>query len=292
MAVLLVATFACDYRSDLSDAYGNFEADDRIISAETTGKILYFNVEEGDRVRACAPLGLIDTLSFSLQQDQLERQEEAIRSKIDGIHAQIATYRQQEENVQVSFRRVENLVQTGAATLQQKDELEGQLKLIGKQIEAAKTQIASVQKELGVVQAQKNLLSDQFRRCIIVSPVSGTVLEKYLKNGELAVAGKPLFKMADLSELILRCYIDGDRLSSLRLGDEVSVLIDAAEGKTDTLTGIVSWISDEAEFTPKTIQTKKERVNRVYAVKIRVPNDGRIKMGMPGEMNIRPNPHS
>jgi len=285
--LLISALVACDHRKELSDAYGNFEVEDIIISAEATGKLLEFPVQEADKISKGQDIGLIDTIQYSLQLNQLEAQKFSVQSKVAGVNAQIATYKQQKENIQVTYDRVTKLVVTGAATQQQKDDLEGQLKLIDKQIEAAKTQITSINRELGVMEAQGALLNEQFIKCTVKSPIDGVVLKKYINEGEIAVAGKPLLKVADLSELELRCYLSGDQLSSVKLGDKVKVLFDTGKNQMETIEGTVSWISDEAEFSPKIIQTKQERVKLVYAMKVKVANDGRLKVGMPGEVRFK-----
>ena len=286
---IIIAVFvfnACNHRENLSDAYGNFEVEDVIVSAESTGTLLTFDLKEGAKLKKGQKVGLIDTVALALQIEQLDAQQAAVESKLAGIKAQIAVQEQQKDNVEVNYKRVVNLVESGAATAQQKDDLDGNLKLLQKQIEASKTQITSVWKEVDVLKAQKNLLLEKLAKCSISSLVNGVVLEKYLREGEIAVAGKPLFRMADLSSLNLRCYISGDKLSQVKLGQKVKVMIDSGKENMDELQGTVSWISSEAEFTPKIIQTKEERVKLVYAVKVLVTNDGRLKIGMPGEMVI------
>jgi len=287
LILLIPAIVACDHRKELSDAYGNFEVDDIIISAETNGKLLKSAVEEADKITKGDEIGLIDTIQYCLQLNQLDAQKASVQSKIAGVNAQIASYKQQKENIQVTYNRVVKLVETGAATLQQKDDLEGQLKLMDKQIDAAKTQITSISREEGVLSAQEAFLMEQLSKCLVKSPIDGVVLNKYVNEGEMAVAGKPLLKVADLSVLELHCYISGDQLSFVKLGDQVKVLFDSGDNKMEYVNGIVSWISAEAEFSPKIIQTKKERVKLVYAMKVKVENDGRLKVGMPGEMRFK-----
>jgi HlyD family secretion protein len=287
LLLLIPAIVACDHRKELSDAYGNFEVDDIIISAETNGILLKSPVEEADKITRDSEIGLIDTIQFVLQLNQLNAQKASVQSKIAGVSAQIASYKQQKYNILVSYNRVVKLVETGAATIQQKDDLEGQLKLIDKQIDAAKTQITSINREEGVLSAQEALLKEQLSKCSVKSPIDGVVLNKYVNEGEMAVAGKPLLKVADLSVLELHCYISGDQLSLVKLGDQVKVLFDSGNNKMESVNGKVSWISDEAEFSPKIIQTKKERVKLVYAMKVKVENDGRLKVGMPGEMRFK-----
>jgi HlyD family secretion protein len=286
LILIITAFVACDHRKELSDAYGNFEVDDVIISAETNGKLIKSAVEEAGKVSKGDEIALVDTIQYALQMNQLDAQKAAVQSKIAGVNAQIASYNQQKANIQVNYNRVAKLVETGAATLQQKDDIEGQLKLIDKQIEAAKTQITSINREGEVLSAQGALLREQLARCSVKSPIGGMVLNKYVNEGEMVVAGKPLIKIADLSVLELHCYISGDQLSLVKLGDQVKVLFDTGKTEMESLQGTVSWISDQAEFSPKIIQTKKERVKLVYAMKVKVVNDGRLKVGMPGEVRF------
>jgi HlyD family secretion protein len=288
LLILLIPAFmACDHRKDLSDAYGNFEVEDVIISSESTGKLLEFPVQEADKISKGQEIGLIDTVQYFLQMNQLKAQKMSVQSKISSVNAQIATYQQQKDNIQVTYERILKLVTTGAATQQQKDDIEGQLKLIDKQIEASKTQITSINREEGVLGTQEALLNEQLLKCRVKSPIDGMILKKYINEGEFAVAGKALLKVADLSVLELRCYISGDDLSSVKLGQQVKVLFDTGKEQMESIEGKVSWISDEAEFSPKIIQTKKERVKLVYAMKVKVANDGRLKVGMPGEVNFK-----
>jgi HlyD family secretion protein len=284
--IALVLFTACNHRGDLADAYGNFEVDAAIISAESSGVLLGFNVEEGEKLEKSAMVGLIDTAQIYLQIEQLESQVGATHTKIANVEAQIATQLQQKENLMVQYNRVKNLVESGAATIQQQDDLEGKLKLVEKQVSALKTQISSVKHEIKVMEEQKKQLLLKRSKCNIVNPVAGVVLEKYVNEGEMAVAGKPLYKVADLSSMFLRCYVSGAQLSEVKVGQKVDVAIDGQNDEMQHLSGKVSWISDEAEFTPKIIQTKEERVKLVYAVKVKVPNDGRLKLGMPGEMRL------
>jgi HlyD family secretion protein len=286
LGLVLASLVACDHRKDLSDSYGNFEVDDVIVSAEVSGKILKSSVEESDKITKDEVLALIDTIQYSLQLNQLNAQKASVQSKLSGVNAQIDTYKQQKDNLMVTYHRVVKLVETGAATQQQKDDLEGQLKLTDKQIEAARTQISSINKEVGVLSAQEELIKVQLSKCQVKSPVNGSVLNKYVNEGEMAVAGKPLFKVADLSVLELHCYISGDQLSSVKIGNTVKVLYDKGNNDMGSVQGIVSWISDEAEFSPKIIQTRKERVKLVYAMKVRVTNDGSLKVGMPAEVKF------
>lgn len=291
LIIILLALWSfssCDQRSAMSDAYGNFEVEDVIVSAESSGRLLEFTANQGQKVDPHQALGLIDTTSVALQIKQLDAQVLAVQSGKQGVRAQVDAQNQSLANANVVYDRIKKLLDSGAATQQQMDEIEGQLKLLEKQIKASKTQLITIDKEVAVLMAQKALLQEQLKRCTIVSPLFGVVLEKYVQEGEMVAAGKPLVKVADLSILDLKCYLPGDKLEQLKLGQRVQVLIDSEEGSMKELEGTVTWISNQAEFTPKIIQTKEERVKLVYAVKVMVENDGSLKVGMPGEMNIQP----
>ena len=278
---------SCDHRNDLADAYGNFEVEDIIVSAESNGILLDLSAYEGEKIGANKIVGTIDTTIVVINIQQIDAQIAAVNSKIGNVKAQIETLEQQKSNLVVNVKRVNNLLDSGAATQQQKDDLDGQLKLIDKQINATKTQISSIQKEIDVLKVQRSLLKEQLEKCFVKSPIEGVVLEKYAKAGEMVGAGKPIMKIADLTSLDLRCYISGERLNEINLGDEVEVYIDNSDNEFNKLKGIITWISSQAEFTPKIIQTKEERVQLVYAVKVKVKNDGQLKIGMPGELRLK-----
>ncbi|MFC1786081.1 HlyD family secretion protein [Candidatus Neomarinimicrobiota bacterium] len=216
----------------------------------------------------------------------MKSQREAAESKIVNIQAQVAVQIQQQNNILVDKARVEKLLQDGAATTKQMDDINANLNLLYKQILATKTQENSVKKELVVYDRQLDQIDENIRKCKIVNPITGTVLNKYAETGELTGSGKTLYNIADLSEMDLRIYISGDQIPDIHLGDTVEVLIDKDKKNNRSLEGIISWIASSAEFTPKTIQTKTERVNLVYAVKVKVRNDGSLKIGMPGEVNF------
>jgi HlyD family secretion protein len=279
------AAFACRNNGEKSDAFGNFETDDVIVSAETAGKILEFYSEKGQKVEAGEILAVIDTVQMSLQLKQLDSQAAAIKAKRQSIQSQIAVLKEQKKNLLVNEERIRKMLKDGAATQKQLDDITGQISVIDKQIESTETQFTSVNKELEVLDAQRNIAFDQKSRCTVKSPVSGTILETYAEQGELTAPGKALFKIANLDELNLKVYVSGAQLPNLKIGQELNVIIDKSETEIQTLQGKVTWISSEAEFTPKIIQTKKERVKLVYAVKVAVKNDGTLKIGMPGEVS-------
>ncbi len=283
LAVLIVA---CNGNDNGSDAYGNFEAKEVIVSAEAQGKIIEFNIEEGEKLIKGQFLGFIDTVPQSIQREQLLAQKYAIASKITNVRAQINVKEEQKTILKTEKNRIEQLYKDNAATKQQYDDIKGKFDVLGKQIIATETQILSIVKEMEVVDKQVKLMDEQIRRAKIVNPIDGIVLEKYLEENEIAIIGKALYKIARLDEIELRVYISGAQLPDIKIGQKVKVYIDKDAESNQEYNGEVFWISDQAEFTPKIIQTKEERVNMVYAVKIRIKNDGKLKIGMPGEVKF------
>ncbi len=275
---------ACQSDNDTADAYGNFEAETVIVSAETPGKILELNVDKGDKIEAGFSTALIDTVQLHLQLLQLDAQQTAVVAKRQSIQSQIAVFEEQKANLKINEERIKKMLKDGAATQKQLDDIQGQISVIDKQIANTKTQFTLVSKEQEVLEAQKASIGDQLSRCTIKSPVSGTILETYAEQGELTTAGKALFKIADISELELKVYVSGAQIPHVKLGQQLDVLVDQNSTENQHFTGTITWISSEAEFTPKIIQTKEERVKLVYAVKVTVKNDGTLKIGMPGEV--------
>lgn len=285
--LLALALFSCRGGDDRADAYGNFEADETIISAEIAGRLLAFNGDLGREVQQGDLLAQIDSSDLSLQIKQLQAQTRSVQTKKVNLSSQIKVLQEQLENARITQNRVHRLLDDKAATQQQVDDIDGQVRVLEQQIQSQQTQFVSIDSELAVLDAQLKIAQNRLDRSTIRSPVNGTILEKYTELGELAAPAKALVKLADLSELDLRVYVSGAQLPAIQLGQQVEVLIDADKKTNQRLTGVVSWISTEAEFTPKIIQTKEERVKLVYAVKVKVPNDGRLKIGMPGEVNFK-----
>jgi len=275
---------ACSGSDNKSDAYGNFEAKEVIISAETQGKIIEFKAEEGQKLEKEQIIAIIDTVPMSIQKEQLLAQKQAVASKISNIKAQIAVQEEQKSILKTEKDRIEKLYNDNAATQQQFDDITGKYDILEKQIAVTNTQITSVSKEIKVINTQVKLIDEQKSRAIIKNPIDGVLLEKYLEENEIAIPGKALYKIARMDEIELRVYISGSQLPQIQNGQKVKVFIDKDNETNQEYEGEVFWISDQAEFTPKIIQTKEERVNMVYAVKIRVKNDGNIKIGMPGEV--------
>ncbi len=277
---------ACNDASNHADAYGNFEADEIRVAAEAQGKILSLNVEEGQYMEKGEQVGWIDTSLLHIQKQQILAQQNVIHSKKKNIRAQITVQEEQLANIQRGQKRIHKRYDDGVATEKQKDDIDGQVAVSQKQLTATKTQLQALHAELVVLGKQLALVEEQMKKCKIVNPVSGRVLEEYLKENELAAPGKTLYKIAGMDKLYLRVYLSGSQLSDLHLNQKVRVFIDHGPDDYYEYTGKVLWISSEAEFTPKIIQTKEERVNLVYAAKIEVKNDGKLKIGMPGEIRI------
>ncbi|MDT8393135.1 MAG: HlyD family efflux transporter periplasmic adaptor subunit [Bacteroidales bacterium] len=275
---------ACINNNDKADAYGNFEATEIVISAMGQGEILQLDIEEGDVVQQAARVGLIDTTDLHLKKQQLYRSIEAVKTGLNTIDAQLKVHLQQKKNLGVDKQRIENLYREGAATKKQLDDINGAIDLVEAQLAATQSQKQKIMAEVETLDAQLSQVNEAISKCEIVTTVSGTVLTKYAEKGEVVAAGKPLFKLADMTVMKLKVYVSGMQLPHIKIGQRVEVQIDDTKTKNRSLEGVVSWISSTAEFTPKTIQTKEERVNLVYAVKVRVMNDGSLKIGMPGEI--------
>ena len=285
-AVLLIG---CVGNGDTSDAYGNFEATETLIASEAGGKLLSFTVDEGETLEVGMFVALVDTVQLALKRDQLRASRQAVRSRISSVIAQIEVLQEQKRVAQIEKDRIEKLLDAQAATQKQLDDVDGQLRVLDRQIQSIRTQNATILGEIEVFDAQIAQLDDQVGRSKVVNPVAGTVLVTYAEPYEMTAPGSPLYKIADLATMYLRAYISGAQLPHVRIGQTVSVLIDEDETTNRTLSGEITWIASQAEFTPKLIQTKEERVNLVYAFKVRVANpEGRLKIGMPGEVMFTP----
>ena len=282
--ILITLIYGCATEIDKSDAFGNFEAETVIVSSESSGKILQFNIEKGQSINVDYKAAIIDTVQLKIKLLQIDAQKLAVDSRRTSIQSQIGVLKEQKKNLQTNKSRVQKMLKDGASTQKQLDDIQGQINVIDKQIESTKTQFVAISKELEVLDTQKLSITDQLERCTVQSPVSGTILETYAEEGELTTMGKPLFKVADLNEMELKIYVSGAQLPNVKLGTSVEVIIDKSEVENQSLSGKITWISSEAEFTPKIIQTKEERVKLVYAVKVTVKNDGTLKIGMPGEV--------
>jgi HlyD family secretion protein len=283
---VLVLLAACKSSSDKSDAYGTFESTEVTISSESAGKILWLKVDEGQSMKAGDTIALIDTVQLSLKREALIAQKKAASDKSDYITAQIKVIEEQKKTSEIEKTRLEKLFKDGAATQQQLDNINGVLAVYDKQISSIETQNAPVLNELNAYDKQIAQLSDQIGRSFVVNPINGTVLTKYSEADEIVIQGKALYKIADLESIFLRVYVSGAQLPNIKLDQKVKVMVDKNEKENKEYEGTISWISSTAEFTPKIIQTKEERVNLVYAVKVKVKNDGTLKIGMPGEVKF------
>lgn len=277
------------------DAQGSFEATEVVVSAEAAGRILWFDAEEGTAVEPGVRIGQIDTLQLDLQRRQLEAQQAALLASRPDIRAQAAALREQIAKQERELTRVQNLLRDGAATTKQRDDIEAQIRILQSQLSAALSSLdkstVTIDGNAAVVESQIAALDDRIARCRIASPIAGIVLTKYAEAGELAAVGKPLLKVADLEHLYLRAYFTSEQLAAIRVGDAVTVTADFGGDQRYDYEGRITWISPESEFTPKTIQTRDSRANLVYATKIAVQNDGRLKIGLAGEVRLHDGSH-
>ncbi|HYW96821.1 MAG TPA: HlyD family efflux transporter periplasmic adaptor subunit [Bacteroidales bacterium] len=282
--LFVLALVSCNNQEKEPFAYGNFESEDVLVSAEVTGTVERLMIDEGDMVKSGQLIGIIDTSQLHLKKEQVRASGEAIRSKLSQIDKQINVNNVNIKNVKRDLDRIRAMHKDGAATDKQLDDMEGKVDLLEARDASMQSQKTSVYAELSANRAQLDQVQDQLDKCLLRAPMDGTILETYVRQGELAAAGRALYKVADMSTIILRAFIDGDQLSSIKTGDNVTVNFDGPDGTLLSKQGTVTWIASEAEFTPKIIQTRKERVNLVYAVKVKVPDDGSLKIGMPGEI--------
>jgi len=289
--LLTTLLFSCSNGNGDFDATGTFESEEVIVSTEAMGKLLEFDVEEGMVLKKDQIVGLVDTTQLYLKKKQLESTIKSVLSRQPDIPTQLAAIQEQIETAEREKKRIENLVKSDAATTKQLDDINSQLDVLNKQYDATKSSLTitkqGMRSETLPLIAQVEQIQDQINKSIIKNPIDGTVLTRYAKQYEMTSGGKALYKIADLSEMILRAYINGDQLGQVKLDQEVKVYVDEGDGKQKELEGEIYWVSSKAEFTPKTIQTKDERANLVYAIKIRVKNDGYLKIGMYGEVKFR-----
>ena len=254
------------------------------------GKLVRFDVEEGAQLKQNQIVGVIDTLQLYLKKKQLEASVKAVLSKQPDVATQLAALQEQIKTAEIEKKRVENLVKSNAATTKQLDDVNAQLEVLNKQYNATKSSLTitkqGLQSETFPLQIQIEQINDQLSKSRIINPVDGVVLTRYTKQNEVTATGKALYKIADLSEMTLRAYVNGDQLGQIKLGQKVKVFVDKGESEQKEMSGEIYWVSSKAEFTPKTIQTKDERANLVYAIKVRVKNDGYLKIGMYGEVKF------
>lgn len=285
----LIGLTSCQQSTIKPDASGTFETTEVIVSAEGTGQILDFTVEEGMALTEGQLVGHIDSTQLYLKKLQLKANQKALLSRRPDMQKQLATLEQQLATARSEKRRIENLVKDNAVATKQLDDVNAQIALLEKQITATKstlsTTIDGITGDNNALEIQLEQLEDQLNNCRITAPITGTVLAKYAEKGELATTGKTLFKLGDTNQMILRAYVTNDQLSTIKIGQKVKVFADYGKGNKE-YEGVITWISNKAEFTPKTIQTRDERANLVYALKISVKNDGYIKIGMYGDVKF------
>ncbi|HPW97333.1 MAG TPA: HlyD family efflux transporter periplasmic adaptor subunit [Flavobacterium sp.] len=286
LIILIALTlFSCNKSDNEADAFGNFEATEITISAEANGKIEFLNLEEGDVLQENAIVGQIDTIQLYLNKQQLLASKNTIYSKSTNVLSQRNVLNEQLKTTLIEQKRIQNMFSESAATKRQVDEVNGKVSVLKQQMQSVETQNAPIINEVKSIDVQIEKINDQLKKSKIINPVSGTVLAKYAEPNEITAFGKPLYKIANLNEMTLRVYFSETQLASIKVGQEVNVTIDDKDG-TKPYKGKISWISSSAEFTPKIIQTKEERVNLVYAVKVIVKNDGALKIGMPAEVKL------
>ena len=287
--LVAIVAVSCSNESDY-DAQGTFEATEVVISAEGTGRILNFDIVEGEAIEANSKVGDIDSLQLHLQREQLKAQQVALLSSRPDKEKQVASIRSQIAKQRAELQRVENMLRDGAATTKQRDDIKAQIDILEGQLSATLSTIdnntSTINENAAALEAQIVALDDRIAKCRISSAVGGTVLVKYAEEGEFTTVGKPLMKVANLEDIYLRAYFTSDQLSKVNLGDEVTVTANFGGDERYDYKGRVAWISAESEFTPKSIQTKDSRANLVYAVKIAVKNDGRLKIGLAGEVKL------
>jgi HlyD family secretion protein len=285
-ALVLGLVLAGCSRGPQPDAYGNFEATDVVVASETSGRVLMFLPREGDRLSAGALAAVVDTSALVLERDQVVAQRSASVSRAREVKQQLDALRVQREIAGRNYERIRRLFAEQAATAQQRDQAEREYRVLGEQIEAARAQERTVGLEAASAGARVDQIADRIRRSRVLNPVTGSVLATYTEAGEFVQTGQPLYKIADLDSMILRAYVTEPQLARVRIGGPAAVTVDAGNQRR-TLPGTITWVASEAEFTPTPIQTRDERADLVYAVKIRVPNQGgAVKIGMPADVRF------
>jgi HlyD family secretion protein len=283
---ILISLISCTKNNEKADGYGNFEAAEVTISAEANGKIDFLKLEEGDILEPNTQVGLIDTTQLHFNKQQLIASKNTVFSKSKNVLSQTNVLREQLKTTLIEQKRIQNMFAENAATKRQVDEIIGKVNVLNEQIKSVGTQNAPIVNEVESIDVQIEKINDQIQKSKIINPIKGTVLAKYAEPNEVTAFGKPLYKIADISEMTLRVYVSETQLAQIKVGQNVTVKIDS-EKDMKSYPGTISWIASSAEFTPKIIQTKEERANLVYAVKVKVKNDGSLKIGMPAEMWIK-----
>ena len=281
---------SCNNDKDNCDATGSFEATEIVVSSQANGRILTFSLNEGDRLQQGQMVGVIDSTQLHLQKMSILSNARGVRAQQPDIRKQTASIQEQIRTQEREKARVKRLLESNAANQKQLDDIESQIDVLQKQLLALTSTLEknseNISAQSSTLEIQVAQLDDQLEKTRIVSPIAGTVINRYAEAGELATIGTPLFKIADTDTMDLRAYVTNDQLARIKLNDEVTVRVDDGEGNMKSYSGKITWISSKSEFTPKAIQTKNERANLVYALKIAVPNDGFLKIGMYGEVKF------
>jgi HlyD family secretion protein len=285
-SIVCMVFLSCNRSDHGADAYGNFEAKEIIVSSEGNGQMRKFAVRLGQELSQGAQIGLIDTSQLHFSRKQLLAKKAALKTKLKSIESQLAVMKAEMKTIETEKNRIEKLFKDGAATKAQLDNIEGKMDVLNARTESVKVEKQTIYAEADALEAQISQVEDKIAKCKVLNPVKGTVLEKYVEAGEVVTMGKPLYKIANLDVMELKAYISGAQLPDVKVGQTVTVRIDKNEEEMTDMEGEVAWISGQAEFTPKIIQTKEMRVDLVYAFKVNVKNDGQIKIGMPGEVKF------
>lgn len=287
LALLTIATlFSCNKNNDKADGYGNFEATEFTISSEANGKIEFLNLEEGTILEPQVQVGLIDTMQLYFTKQQLLASKSTIFSKSANVLSQKSVLQEQLKTALIEKNRIHNMFAENSATKRQVDEIDGKINVIEEQIKSVRTQNKPIVSDAKSVDVQIAKINDQIAKSKIINPIKGTVLAKYTEPNEVTSFGKPIYKIANINEMDLRVYVSEKQLTDIKIGQTVTIKIDGVK-EMKSYSGVISWIAAQAEFTPKIIQTKEERANLVYAVKVKVKNDGSLKIGMPAEMWLK-----
>lgn len=291
LLLLVVSIAGCNRNKNDADAYGNFEADEVVVSSEATGKLLVFSPGEGMHFKAGDTVAVVDSMQPYLRKKQLEASIAAIYKKLPDKGAQLAVYDEKIKSLNREVARTANLVQANAAPQKQLDDLKSDLEVADRQRAALETSLntetSGMLAEVDPLRYELLQADDQLSKCIVTNPIDGIVLNTIVKTSEIVQPGKPLYEIAPLDPILLRAYVVEAQLPEIKLGDSVTVKTDAPDGSLVSRSGKITWISSESEFTPKIIQTREERVSQVYAVKIKVVNDGSLKIGMPAEVYFK-----
>ncbi len=288
LLLLWLSIASCKEKVNNHDASGSFEATETIISAEANGKIMQLNIDEGQQLDSGQLVGFIDSTQLELSKVQLMQNKKAILSGRPEASVQVEALKTELSNAIRDRERIERLVKGGVASPKQLDDVNANIATLRAKIDvqesSLRTATSSLNEQGNTVDAQMKQINDQLKKYAIINPVKGTVLTKYAEQYEMAVLGRPLYKIADISTIVLRAYITGDQLQQVKIGQNVKVFTDDGKGGYKEREGVITWVNDKSEFTPKTIQTKNERANLVYAMKVSVKNDGYLKIGMYGEV--------